>query len=304
MRVLVTGATGFIGCHCLEPLCAKGYEVHAVSSSLVRSTSSVQWHQANLLDAAQTRKVLRTIKPTHLLHLAWYTEHGKYWTASENLTWVAASLALVEEFIACGGERLVTAGTCAEYEWGHGICIEDVTPVQPATLYGTYKHALQLMLSSWCKQCTVSSAWGRVFSLYGPHEHPRRLVASVIKNLLLGQRASCGNASLVRDYLHAQDVALAFVTLLGSELQGAVNIGSGEGISLQTLVELIAEKTQRLDLIDLAEIPTTDTNQVPLLTADIARLSSTGWSKSHDLDSGLDNTIAWWREHLATSQAG
>ena len=76
MKVLVTGASGFIGHECCAQLNAMEYEVHGVSSKS-QSDSEVQWHKADLLDSQQIRKLINTIQPTHLLHLAWYTEPGK-----------------------------------------------------------------------------------------------------------------------------------------------------------------------------------------------------------------------------------
>ena len=293
MKVLVTGGSGLIGRYCLPQLQAKGYEVHAVSSMARASTSTIQWHKANLLDIEQVRALMRTLKPSHLLHLAWCTEHGKYWTSPENLNWVQSSLALIREFTEFGGKRLVGAGTCAEYEWGHGVCVEGQTPLVPGTLYGNCKHALQLMLRSWSGQTGLSSAWGRVFSLYGPRENPERLVASVIKALLQGKPAICGNARLIRDYLHAEDVASAFVAILSSTLEGSVNIGSGEAVALGEIVERVAGKLDSNELIQL-RVPST-CNEPLLLKADVSRLASTGWRKAFDLDSGLADTIAWWQ---------
>lgn len=293
MKVLVTGGSGFIGQYCLAQLHAKGYEVHAVSSVPQAGRTTVQWHHASLLDIEQARTLVRAVKPSHLLHLAWCTQHGKYWTSPENLNWVQGSLALIQEFTESGGKRLVAAGTCAEYEWGHGVCVENQTPLVPATLYGTYKHVLQLMLRSWSKQTGLSSAWGRVFSLYGPRENPERLVAAVIRALLRGELATCGNASLVRDYLHAEDVASAFVALLESRLEGPVNIGSGEAVTLGEIVERIAEQLDGRRLVQLrVPLPSTEPD---LLLADVTRLTSTGWRRKFDLDSGLADTIEWWR---------
>ena len=298
MKVFVTGGSGFIGQYCLKQLHAKGYEVHAVSSLPRPSTDSVQWDQASLLDEAQTRAVVRAVKPSHLLHLAWFTKHGKYWMSPENLNWVKGSLALMQEFTESGGKRIVTAGTCAEYDWHHGLCIEGKTPLVPATLYGTYKHAMQLMQQAWCIQNGLSGAWGRVFSLYGPAEHQDRLVASVIRSLLRGEVATCGNGSLVRDYSHAEDVAAAFVAVLESSIEGPVNIGSGEAVSLHDLVEKIAQKLDRLERIKYRPPTLTSSNEPVLLLPDVSRLISTGWKRKYDLDAGLNDTIAWWLQNM------
>lgn len=294
MRVLVTGATGFIGRQCIAPLLAKGYEVHAVSSKPPGENGIVHWHRADLLDARQCGDLIRQVQPTHLLHFAWYAVPGKYWTSAENLRWVQASLELMQAFAAVGGKRLVMAGTCAEYDWGFGHCSEGSTPLVPATLYGTCKHALQTMLAAWSRQEGLSSAWGRIFSLYGPHEHPARLVASVITALLRGEEAPCNNGSLIRDYLHVADVASAFVALLESDLEGPVNIGSGIGIALKDIVEEIASQISRPDLVRLGA--SSQSSDEPLsVVAIVTRLQSLGWRPQYSLSDGLRQTIKWWR---------
>ncbi|NJM40383.1 MAG: NAD(P)-dependent oxidoreductase [Anaerolineae bacterium] len=156
-RVLLTGASGFIGRHAIRPLLDGGYEVHAIARDVESlrawAPAEVSFHPASLLDAAQTQAIVRAIRPTHLLHLAWYVAHGKFWAAPENLDWVAASLYLLRAFTDAGGQRVVMAGTCAEYDWvgdggvaWNGVCVEEGTPLKPATLYGASKHALQTLL--------------------------------------------------------------------------------------------------------------------------------------------------------------
>ena len=71
-RVLLTGANGFIGRHCLAPLCASGYGARGIVAGEIKERSGAKWHQADLLDAAQLDRLVTRIKPTHLLHFAWY----------------------------------------------------------------------------------------------------------------------------------------------------------------------------------------------------------------------------------------
>src|SRR2546423_13493112 len=166
-RVLVTGATGFIGRHVLGPLVERGFDVHAVTHRAPLSArSGCRWHVSDLLDTAQIVPLIKAVQPTHLLHLAWYSVPGQYWTALENFAWVQASLELLRRFHEAGGVRVVMAGTCAEYDWAYGYCSERTTPTQPHTLYGTCKLALQAMLDTYARQSGLSSAWGRIFFLY------------------------------------------------------------------------------------------------------------------------------------------
>ena len=83
-RVLVTGATGFIGRHCLEPLVAREFEVHAVhnvrpvhATGPASADDAVRWHACDLLSVGAAAALISEIAPTHLLHLAWYAVPGK-----------------------------------------------------------------------------------------------------------------------------------------------------------------------------------------------------------------------------------
>ena len=296
-RVLLTGATGFIGSHCLPLLAEKGYETHAVSLKTPRNRpqSNVHWHRADLLDPSQLFKLVKDVKPTHLLHLAWYVVPGKWLSSMENYRWVQASLGLLEAFSLHGGQRVLFAGTCAEYDWRYSYCSEDLTPLSPTTFYGTCKHALQIMFSSFSKQKGLSSAWGRIFFLYGPHEHPERLVSSVIRSLLLGEPALCSHGNQLRDYLYVQDVAEAFVTIMESDVQGPVNIASGYPVSLKEIIYKIAGKLDRKELVRLGALPAPP-DEPDLLVGNVNRLSNeVGWRPKYDLNHGLDETIDGWR---------
>ena len=159
--------------------------------------AGVYWQPGDLLEPGCATELLQRLRPQYLLHLAWYAVPGEFWEARENLEWLRASLELVQAFADHGGERLVAAGSCAEYDWSgndwkgtdwngchdgnDGECLEYFTPLLPNTLYGASKHALERMLHFCRRQTRPSSAWGRMFFLYGPHEDPRRLVAYVVQ---------------------------------------------------------------------------------------------------------------------------
>jgi nucleoside-diphosphate-sugar epimerase len=298
-KVLITGATGFVGRHCLPFLKSSGYEVHAVSSKPVKDAlAGVQWHQQDLLQSNSMAGLIGEIGATHLLHLAWCTEPNQYWNSSENLVWLQASLGLLRAFGESGGERVVMAGTCAEYDWSEGRCSETSTKLMPTSLYGTSKHALRLVVEAYAEQKGLSAAWARLFFLYGPHEHPRRLVASVVRSLLNNEPALCTSGLQQRDFLFIEDAASALVALLNSDVRGPVNIASGEAVPIKDVATRIGELLHRPELIKLGAI---DNNaaEPQLLAADVERLrNEVKWQPQFDLQRGLAATIEWTRQQL------
>lgn len=297
-RVLVTGAAGFIGRNTLEPLVARGYEVHAVARSRPEG-GPCQWHEVDLFDTADVRQLMDRVRPSHLLHLAWYVEHGEFWTSPENLRWVGASLDLLHAFAAAGGARFVGAGTCAEYEWRPEThCVEGETPLRPGTLYGASKHGLNLVASSYAEQQGMSAAWGRLFHLYGPAESPGRLVAFAIRSLLQRTELPCSHGEQRRDFMYVRDAGEAFAALLDGEVAGDVNIATGHPVRVREVVEAIARKLGGDQLLRFGAVATAP-EEPRVLTASVARLrEEVGWAPKLDLEHGLDETIAWWERRL------
>ena len=303
-KLLITGARGFIGRHCLQLLLErKDFEIHAVSrKERKKDWLDVHWHKADLLDSRQVPQLLAKVQPSHLLHFAWYAEPGKFWNSIENFRWVRASLSLLQAFSVYGGKRVVVAGSCSEYAWENGYCSEESTPLSPSTPYGICKHSLQMMMASFSEQTGMSSAWGRVFFLYGPHEHPNRLVSSVILSLLKDSPANCSHGKQIRDYLYVQDVAEAFLALLQSEVQGPLNIASGRPIAIKEVIIKIAEKLDRKDLVRLGAL-SASLGEPNLLVGDIGRLSEkVDWRPKYSIDQGLTKTISWWKSRLNDTQ--
>ncbi|MEO7819106.1 MAG: NAD-dependent epimerase/dehydratase family protein, partial [Actinomycetota bacterium] len=134
-RVLVTGATGLIGSHCLAPLLQRGYEVHAVSAKhRLTHGSSIVWHRSDIFEQASRAHLMELVRPTHLLHLAWYVVPGKAIESDINFEWVASSMALLQLFHQQGGRRVVMVGSAEEYDLSYGYCHETRTPTNPQTV--------------------------------------------------------------------------------------------------------------------------------------------------------------------------
>ncbi len=295
-KILLTGASGFIGSHVLEELLKRGYKVHAVvHSGEVEQHPGVTVHRLDLLDAAAVEAFMAEQKFTHLLHLAWYV--GKKLHVHENNTdWLAASLLLLKSFAHHGGKHFLGAGSCAEYEYRYGLLREDETPTNPGILYGNAKNALFRMAAVYCAQSGIRFQWPRIFNLYGPREKAQRLMPSVILSCLRGEEVRVSDCMNFLDYLHVGDTARGIVDVFESDLTGAVNICSGKPVQLRSIVKSIAELTNFDGVILWGAVPAAFGYEV--VVGDNHKLQSIGWQSQYDLISGLHDTINYWKEHV------
>ncbi len=292
-RVLVTGAGGFLGRFAVTTLRERGFEVHGTARQMPTSTEADAWHDANLLDAAASAELVRAASPSHLLHLAWTTEHPGYWTDPVNREWVTATRRLVEAFADAGGERVVLAGSCAQYDWsGQEPFSEARTPRLPATLYGQAKQEAE----DWLDGLGLSSATGLVFLAYGPYEEPRHLIAYLARTLLAGEEAETTAGEQVRDYVHVADCGEALAALIASPVEGAVNVGTGDGTQVAEVARTVARLVGREDLLRVGAVPGDDRTRV---VADMTRLrDDVGFTPRWGLEDGLRDAVEWWRQRM------
>ncbi|MFI4980619.1 MAG: NAD-dependent epimerase/dehydratase family protein [Nevskiales bacterium] len=293
--MLLTGASGFIGRACIAPLRARGYDVHTISRGHTELPADVTTHRGDLLDRPSIRQLVADIAPTHLLHAAWDVSHAGYWTSPRNLTWLAASIDLLEVFTSVGGTRAVGVGTCAEYEWNHiprpgaGVAIVPVTP------YGGAKLALCHAFAA-AGGLGVETAWGRIFYPYGRGDRPGRLLPLVIAALLEQRRIDCSECLQIRDFMHVDDVGGALAQLLDSRVNGAVDIGTGTGRPIRAIIQEIINQLGHGELVHFGAIPVRATD-APVLVANPQRLTGeVGFTPTVSLAEGVARAIASVRD--------
>ncbi len=192
------------------------------------------------MDNNKHDEIIRYARATHLIHLAWYAEHGLYCSSLQNLRWVDSTVHLVEAFCKAGGKYVSVAGTSAEYDWSKGYLVEDDSYLNPATLYGVSKDVTRRLIASVCDFYSIPWMWGRIFIPYGPGEDVRRLIPSLHRVFQHKQSPFGVNASSYRDFIHVEDAASAFTHLVNAQVPGSYNISSGIPTLISDLVRNIA----------------------------------------------------------------
>jgi nucleoside-diphosphate-sugar epimerase len=304
MKIFLTGGTGFVGRRLLRLLDQSTHEVMA----LVRppgarqpndlSNPRLHWITGTLDDVASYQSALRRFQPDGCIHLAWYTDPADYLTSEEaNLHQLEASLHLLRALKQVHCRRFVAAGTCVEYAFPSAEPLREDSPTRPATIYAATKLACYHLSERICDTSKTSFAWGRIFHVYGPGENPNRLVPAAIRTLLSGKMFSASPGDQVRDYLHVDDVASAFLRLAEAEETGAFNICSSLPITIRHLLLRIEELCESEGRICFGAKKYNPHDPMYICGCN-RRLSALGWQPAMDLEAGLRLTIAGLRRRM------
>lgn len=253
-KVLVTGATGFVGRHVVHALSKKGMQFRFVvrASKMARTdllandyeivTSEDLFAESSQWWAEQCDGV------DIVVHLAWYAEPGKYLQSSKNMDCLVGSLNLARGAVQAGVKRFIGVGTCFEYDLSVGILSVD-TPLKPITPYAGAKSALYLGLEQSLQTNAVEFAWCRLFYLYGEGEDSRRFVPYLRSKLEKGEPAELTSGNQIRDFIDVADAGRTIADVALSAQTGPVNICSGTPITVRQLAEQIADEYGRQDLL-------------------------------------------------------
>ena len=239
-KVLLTGASGFVGNQILRKLLEFDCKISVVlrssmSSSLRANKEDITFvYTENFFkeNIDWFKSILKDIDI--VIHAAWFAKPEEYLESNLNLECTEGSLEFARIAKESQVKRFVGIGTCLEYDLTNGKISVD-TPLKPISLYARAKAKVFTELSENFSQGDTQFVWCRLFSLYGENEHRDRFVPSVREGLRNRRKVEILNGSHIRDYLDVEIAGAQIAEVAMSQFTGAVNICSGIPISLKDL---------------------------------------------------------------------
>ena len=289
MKILVTGATGFIGSAFARLALTRGHEIGGMMlptetpPAHVPAGERMQWIKGTLADLPW--REIEAFKPEACVHFAWIATPGVYLESPENEKHLEWSLALARRLKGIGLSQFIGVGTCIEYKITNAPLHEEHTPVDPTTLYSRCKNTLRETLEAEAGQDGTQFCWGRVFYPYGVGEHPARLCSSLIQKFRRGEKLVLKTPHSTKDYMYIDDLAAAILLTVERKFQGTINWGTGLGISVRQIADAVAEMIGRPELV--AEVSPPEIDPLGYVVADATKLLQLGWKPQHALKDGL-----------------
>lgn len=305
MRYLVLGGCGFIGSHVVDHLAAAGHEVRVVARKPEVSRGPVAEVDYVFGDCGDRRLLSNVLDGVDgVFHVFSATTPGSatramWFDVEQNL---GSALTLLELMAEKDIRRLVylsSGGTV--YGVPDAYPIRESQPLRPVGSYAIVKAAVEGYIGLFARERGLLPVILRPANTYGERQGrngAQGAVSVLMQRALSGEPFEIwGDGSVVRDFLHVEDLARLCVLAVGSDVSGTFNAGSGLGLSLRDLVALVAEVTGRRIEVRYGEARSVD---VPVNILDIAAAKAAlGWSPRLTLREGLARTWDW---HLAQSR--
>lgn len=297
-RIIITGASGFIGSAIVAELILRGHHVIA----LVRPDSDLsrlhEYSQCQIVSCAslagvEARSALGQYKPDVFVHCAWRgvggADRNSSWQITDNLRLTLDALELAKA-LGCG--YWLSLGSQAEY--GNGNCrMSEASPTTPTTLYGRAKLIAGQAALAYCDAEGMAGSVLRVFSTYGPGDSPSWFIPYIIQEFLNGRSPSLTRCEQIWDYLYVTDAARAVALVLEKRAAGVFNLGSGSVQPLRNIVEAIRDELMTANEAKYGAVAYR-ADQVMHLEADVSLLTqAVGWTPSVPFNVGLESTIAF-----------
>lgn len=305
-KILISGATGFIGSNISKRLLDKGYKVYAThrnSSSFEKCTlfrDQIEWINTDLVE---WKAKIKTIQPDQFIHAAWKSvEAGERdrWDVQLCNFWLAKEY--FDLAISCGVKKIIALGSQAEYG-RYDFPINEVTNPKPEDAYGAVKLLISNYLRNVCEYSNTEWYWLRIFSIFGEGENSGWLIPLVISHLLRHNSISLTACEQQCNYLYIEDFSSQLIAIVQSteDKSGIYNICNAESIKIKDLLLEIARLMNvSTELLQFGSIPYRQ-GQNMMIAGDKSKFNQSYAIDNKSLiglTNGLIRTISYYREKL------
>ncbi len=311
MRILITGATGFVGGHLVEHLRAVGgHELFGLSRPGSESrVPGVAHHAAELADTPRLETILRDVRPEWLVHLAGYANTGRSFREpgpcwADNLDGTRSLYAAIESSGLRPRILFVSTGLIYGDPLPGGPAFDERAELRPGSPYAASKAAADLLSYQQSRSPGLDIVRVRLFNQIGPRQSPDYAVANFARQIAeveIGRRGriETGDLSAERDLTDIRDVVVAFRLLLERGQKGeAYNAGRGRTWCMRDVLDRLVAlaKVQ----VEIVETPDPNRRADAAVTRVDARklVEATGWRPRHELDDTLRDILDWWRAEV------
>lgn len=316
-KVLITGATGFVGSHLVDYLLKNHkYDIHCIKRWRARTENvthfqdKVNWWECDLRDAVSIDTIIKGVSPDLIFHLAAQSHVPTSWNSpAETLeTNIIGELNLFDAVRKAGiNPRIQIAGSSEEYGlvYKNETPIKETNPLRPLSPYGVSKVAQDMLAYQYYKSYGLKIIRTRAFNHTGPRRPPVFVCSAFacqiarIDKSLENPVLNVGNLKAIRDFTDVRDVVKAYyLTILNGKPGEVYNIASGQGHKISEILNmLLAEITLKVWVDeDESKLRPSD---VPVLIGDATKFKkATGWSPKIPLRQTLRDLLNYWRERL------
>lgn len=235
-RVLLTGASGFVGINILKRLIKESVYIRTVA----RNPSKLSNYKKHI-DIIYTNDLFTESKESLMgilddidtvIHCAWFMDHGVNINSEKNINCLQGSIRLAQSCKTAGVSKFIGIGTC--YEYDQAVMVMNThCPLRPSNLYGSCKASLFFTLFNYFQNTNITFLWCRLFNLYGDNENVNRLFPHLKQKLEQNEIVHLTKGAQIRDYLHIDDAVLQILKAISDNRSGPVNICSGIPITVK-----------------------------------------------------------------------